>query len=47
VPAFQVYDRAFQTGQVGSAAAVGLTLTAIIFLLSVGINRFAERSGTR
>jgi raffinose/stachyose/melibiose transport system permease protein len=47
VPAFQVYDRAFQTGQVGSAAAVGLTLTAIIFVLSVGINRFAERSGTR
>jgi raffinose/stachyose/melibiose transport system permease protein len=47
VPAFQVYDRAFQTGQVGSAAAVGLTLTAIIFVLSLGINRFAERSGAR
>jgi raffinose/stachyose/melibiose transport system permease protein len=47
VPAFQVYDRAFQTGQVGSAAAIGLTLTAIIFVLSVGINRFAERSGAR
>jgi raffinose/stachyose/melibiose transport system permease protein len=44
VPAFQVYDRAFQTGQVGSAAAVGLTLTAIIFVLSLGINRFAERT---
>jgi raffinose/stachyose/melibiose transport system permease protein len=44
VPAFQVYDRAFQTGQVGSAAAVGITLTAIIFLLSLGINRFAERA---
>jgi raffinose/stachyose/melibiose transport system permease protein len=47
VPAFQVYDRAFQTGQVGSAAAVGLTLTAIIFVLSFGLNRFAERSGRR
>jgi raffinose/stachyose/melibiose transport system permease protein len=47
VPAFQVYDRAFQTGQVGSAAAVGLTLTAIIFVLSFGINRIAERGGTR
>ena len=45
VPAFQVYDRAFQTGQVGSAAAVGLTLTAIIFVLSFGINRLAERGG--
>jgi raffinose/stachyose/melibiose transport system permease protein len=47
VPAFAVYDRAFQTGQVGSAAAVGITLTAIIFVLSLGINRLAERSGAR
>ena len=45
VPAFQVYDRAFQTGQVGSAAAIGLTLTAIIFVISFGINRVAERGG--
>ena len=43
VPAFQVYDRAFQTGQVGSAAAVGLSLTLVIFLISFGINRIAER----
>ena len=47
VPAFQVYDRAFQTGQVGSAAAVGLTLTVVIFLISFTINRVAERAGTR
>jgi raffinose/stachyose/melibiose transport system permease protein len=47
VPAFQVYDRAFQTGQVGSAAAVGLTLTAIIFVISLGINRFSETAGAR
>jgi raffinose/stachyose/melibiose transport system permease protein len=47
VPAFQVYDRAFQTGQVGSAAAVGLTLTAIIFAISLGINRFSETAGAR
>ena len=26
VPAFQVYNRAFQLGQIGSAAAIGLTL---------------------
>jgi raffinose/stachyose/melibiose transport system permease protein len=44
VPAFQVFTRAFETGQAGSAAAVGITLTVIIFLISVGINRFAERS---
>jgi raffinose/stachyose/melibiose transport system permease protein len=47
VPAFQVYDRAFQTGQVGSAAAVGITLTAIIFVISLGINRFSETAGAR
>ncbi|HWK29130.1 MAG TPA: sugar ABC transporter permease [Solirubrobacter sp.] len=44
VPAFQVFTRAFETGQVGSAAAVGITLTAIIFLISLGINRFSERA---
>jgi len=44
VPAFQVFSRAFESGQVGSAAAVGITLTAIIFVISLGINRFSERS---
>ena len=44
VPAFQVFSRAFESGQVGSAAAVGITLTVIIFIISLGINRLAERS---
>jgi raffinose/stachyose/melibiose transport system permease protein len=44
VPAFQVYSRAFESGQVGSAAAVGITLTAIIFVISLAINRFSERA---
>jgi raffinose/stachyose/melibiose transport system permease protein len=44
VPAFQVFSRAFESGQVGSAAAVGITLTLIIFLISLAINRIAERS---
>jgi raffinose/stachyose/melibiose transport system permease protein len=44
VPAYQVYTRAFETGQVGSAAAIGISLTAIIFLITVGINQVAERS---
>jgi raffinose/stachyose/melibiose transport system permease protein len=43
VPAYQVFTRAFESGQVGSAAAVGITLTAIIFVISLGINRLAER----
>jgi raffinose/stachyose/melibiose transport system permease protein len=47
VPAFQVYDRAFQTGQVGSAAAVGISLTLVIFVISFTINRVAERGGSR
>jgi raffinose/stachyose/melibiose transport system permease protein len=46
VPAFQVYDRAFQTGQVGSAAAIGLVLAAIIFTITMIINRVAERGTT-
>jgi raffinose/stachyose/melibiose transport system permease protein len=45
VPAFQVYSRAFETGQVGSAAALGLSLTGVIFAISLGINRVAERGG--
>jgi raffinose/stachyose/melibiose transport system permease protein len=43
VPAYQVFSRAFESGQVGSAAAVGIVLTAIVFALSLGINRLAER----
>ena len=43
VPAFQVYTRAFQVGQVGSAAAVGFTLACLIFLISFLITRIAER----
>ncbi len=45
VPAFQVYSRAFESGQVGSAAAVGLCLTAVIFAITFTINQVAERSG--
>jgi raffinose/stachyose/melibiose transport system permease protein len=44
VPAFEVYRRAFQVGDVGSAAAVAVTLTLLIFLITVGITRVAERS---
>ena len=43
VPAFEVYHRAFQSGEVGGASAVGVCLAAVIFVLSYAINRFAER----
>ena len=46
VPAWEVYNRAFQTGRIGSAAAIGVTLACTIFLLSFLITRVAER-GTR
>jgi raffinose/stachyose/melibiose transport system permease protein len=47
VPAFQVYSRAFESGQVGSASAIGLTLTLIIFSFTFLINRIAETGGSR
>ncbi len=46
VPAYQVFSRAFESGQVGSAAAIGIVLTAIIFAISLGINRLAERGSS-
>ena len=44
VPSYEVYQRAFEQGQVGSAAAVGVSLTIVIFAITLGINRIAERS---
>ena len=45
VPAFQVWSRMFQTGQVGSAAALGIVLMLIIFAVTFAINRAMERGG--
>jgi raffinose/stachyose/melibiose transport system permease protein len=44
VPALEVYQRAFRGGDVGSAAAIGVCLAAVIFTLSFGINRVADRA---
>ena len=43
VPAYQVYDRAFQTGKVGSAAAIGITLALLIFAITFVVNKVADR----
>jgi raffinose/stachyose/melibiose transport system permease protein len=43
VPSFQVYNRAFQIGQIGSACAVGFTLACVIFVLAFAITRVADR----
>jgi raffinose/stachyose/melibiose transport system permease protein len=44
VPAFEVYQRAFRGGDVGLAAAIGICLAAVIFVLSLSINRVADRA---
>lgn len=42
VPAYLVYDLAFQKSRVGAAAAVGVVLAALILLISVSVIRFSE-----
>jgi raffinose/stachyose/melibiose transport system permease protein len=44
VPALEVYTRAFRGGEVGGAAAIGVCVAAVIFVLSFGINRVADRA---
>ncbi|WP_327085030.1 sugar ABC transporter permease [Nonomuraea sp. NBC_01738] len=46
VPSYEVYHRAFGLGQVGSAAAIGVVLTVLIFAVSFAVNRVADRSLT-
>ena len=46
MPSYEVYRRAFEQGQVGSAAAVAIVLTALIFVISLVVNRIADREET-
>jgi raffinose/stachyose/melibiose transport system permease protein len=39
LPAFEAYNRAFNTGKVGSAAAVAIVLTALILIVTVLIQK--------
>ena len=43
VPAYEVYNRAFRGGDVGTAAAIGVTVALLIFVLVFLFNRVAER----
>jgi raffinose/stachyose/melibiose transport system permease protein len=45
VPAYEVYHRAFELSQVGAGAAVGITLTLMIFVLTVVVSRLVEGRG--
>jgi len=42
VPSYQVYYQAFQLGQIGTASAIGVTLTVLIFGINLIVNRVAE-----
>src|SRR3954451_11358003 len=46
VPAFTLYTRAFLSGRVGSAAAIGVTLALIIFAIVFLVTRLSERDRT-
>lgn len=44
VPSYEVYRRAFELGEVGAAAAVGIVLTVIVFIINWIVNRIGDRS---
>ena len=46
VPAYLVWRRMFQTGQVGSAAALGIMLMLVVFAVTWVINRLMERGSS-
>ncbi|MGO2558550.1 carbohydrate ABC transporter permease [Brachybacterium sp.] len=43
VPSYEVYFRAFDLREVGSASAVAIVLTALIFVINVAVTRIGER----
>lgn len=43
VPSYEVYRLAFTIGEVGAAAAVGIVLTVIVFLINAVVNVIGER----
>ncbi|TDE00800.1 sugar ABC transporter permease [Jiangella asiatica] len=43
VPSYQVYNNAFLLGRVGTATALAIVLTAVVFVVTVVINRIGER----
>ena len=43
VPAYEAYNRAFNTGQVGSASAVAVVLAIVIMLVTAAINKLQPK----
>lgn len=47
VPAFEVFNRAFNHKQIGSAAAVAVVLTVLVFVINVAVSRIGEERRVR
>ncbi|SDL49101.1 carbohydrate ABC transporter permease [Tessaracoccus oleiagri] len=42
VPSYEVYNRAFQLKEVGSASAVAIVLTVLVFVINIFVTRIGE-----
>ena len=47
VPSYEVYNRAFNLKEVGSASAVAIVLTALVFAINVAVSRIGEEKAVR
>ena len=47
VPSYEVYNRAFNLKQVGSASAVAIVLTVLVFVINVFVSRIGEEREVR
>ncbi|GAA2010496.1 sugar ABC transporter permease [Nakamurella flavida] len=47
VPAFEAYNRAFNTREVGSASAIAVTLTVVILLITLAVSRLQPKEDPR
>lgn len=43
VPSYEVYRHAFELGEVGAAAAIGIVLTVIVFAINATVNMIGEK----
>ncbi|WP_233557963.1 carbohydrate ABC transporter permease [Tessaracoccus antarcticus] len=46
VPSYEVYNRAFNLKEVGSASAVAIVLTIMVFLINIAVSRIGEERRT-
>jgi len=47
VPSYEVYNRAFNLKEVGSASAVAVVLTALVFVINAVVSRIGEQEARR